>query len=412
VAQVLFSDPAYFRDPWLGSDGDRRRKLEASAGPVNPDDLIVRLDDIREPQPHTTSVQQGTLSLTGVLRLLFEGEAKEEEESIVAGIEVIDDGAAPDAAPPPKPIDKMSDDLRIEARFRERLATQIATFLDEMSMEAFARRCTATQMVQAVAFPLAVALRGRSRGWVRPELAEAWALRVFAILFRGGGSPAKGLLRAVESRYVAEGKGEAFDNVVGDGTLWLVLVATLGGARWDGVGASIDKAIALREVYSAPQLTVAATSDRIAGLLGTIRIEDAQTCVRDIAPRVSRLLGEIERKLRQVWRVEMRDQRERAIVHGIGDLFWREGAGWAICLERMQERADQPVRVRFQGAQMAVMSGFYVNVTDVCARDSNLRSLVADLQACFATTGPRASDSSNMPSSVSGLVWQLDRQLG
>lgn len=142
----------------------------------------------------------------------------------------------------------------VEERFRERLAAQIATFLGELSSTTFAERCTATQMVQAVSFPLAVALRGQGRGWVTADLAEKWALEVFSILFRGKTSGSGGLLRAVEHRYVQNDQKAIFDDVVGDGTLWMVLVATLGNANWQGVGTDIDKAVALREVFTAPQL--------------------------------------------------------------------------------------------------------------------------------------------------------------
>src|SRR5690606_19760585 len=96
-----------------------------------------------------------------------------------------------------------------------------------------------------------------------------------------------------------------FGDVVGDGTLWLVLVATLVNADWRGVGTDVDKALALREVFTAPQLLASAQSGRIAGLLGKIRIEDAHAYITDIAPKVSKLLNEIEDILTPVWNAEM-----------------------------------------------------------------------------------------------------------
>jgi len=282
-----------------------------------------------------------------------------------------------DTPPPPKPTDQedpadaATDSTVIEARFRERLATQINTFLTEMSATDFAARCTATQMVQAVAFPLAVSLRGRSKGWVPDELAERWALEVFSILFRGQGPGAGGLLRAVEHRYVENGQRDTFDDVLGDGTLWLVLVATLGGTSWHGVGTDIDKAVALREVFSAPQLLASATSGRVTG-----------------SASLARLLGEIESTLRPVWESEMRDQGARAITHKQGDLLWRDKVGWAICLEEAQDRAGQPIKVRLKGVEKAVMAGvekavmagFYVNVSETCSRNAVLAQLLVALK--------------------------------
>lgn len=246
VARTLFNDSASFRDPGFGG-GDRKKKSDAPAEPVNPNDLLVHLDESHEGLPHLASAQPGSLSLTGILRLLFEDETDEDRTPAAAGDEDVDEGQMPETPPPPKPPDQKDqagaaiDGAVIEARFRERLATQINTFMTEMSAAVFAVRCTATQMVQAVAFPLAIALRGRRKGWVPDELAEQWALEVFSILFRGQGAGSGGLLRAVEHRYVENGQRETFDDVVGDGTLWLVLVATLGGASWHGVGTDIDK---------------------------------------------------------------------------------------------------------------------------------------------------------------------------
>ncbi len=389
VAQTLFNDPASFRDPGFGG-GDRKKKSDAPAEPVNPNDLLVHLDELHEGLPHLASAQPGSLSLTGILRLLFEAETDEGRTPAAAGDEDIDEGQMPETPPPPKPPDQKdqagaaTDGAVIEARFRERLATQINTFMTEMSAAAFAGRCTATQMVQAVAFPLAIALRGRRKGWVPDELAERWALEVFSILFRGQGPGSGGLLRAVEHRYVENGQRDTFDDVVGDGTLWLVLVATLGGASWHGVGTDIDKAVALREVFSSPQLLASATSGRVTGLLGKIRIEDAKAYVADVAPTVSRLLGEIESALRPVWESEMRDQGARAITHKQGDLLWRDKVGWAVCLEEVQDRTGQSIKVRLKGVEKALMSGYYVNVSEFCSRNAALSNLVADLRRCVA----------------------------
>ncbi len=385
VARTLFNDSASFRDPGFGG-GDRKKKSDAPAEPVNPNDLLVHLDESHEGLPHLASAQPGSLSLTGILRLLFEDETDEDRTPAAAGDEDVDEGQMPETPPPPKPPDQKdqagaaTDGAVIEARFRERLATQINTFMTEMSAAAFAVRCTATQMVQAVAFPLAIALRGRRKGWVPDELAEQWALEVFSILFRGQGAGSGGLLRAVEHRYVENGQRETFDDVVGDGTLWLVLVATLGGASWHGVGTDIDKAVALREVFSAPQLLASATSGRVTGLLGKIRVEDAKAYVADVAPTVNRLLGEIESALRPVWESEMRDQGARAITHKQGDLLWRDKVGWAVCLEEVQDRAGQPIKVRLKGVEKAVMAGFYVNVSETSSRNAVLAQLLVALK--------------------------------
>jgi len=263
VAQILFNDTSSFRDPNFGGIS-RKTKGDAPSALVNPNDLIVHLEESHHSLPHLGSARPGSLSLTGILRLLFEAETDDGSKPAAAGDENIDEGQIPDGPAKPKKTNKKEhpeegvEGPPIEARSRERLAAQINTFLTAMSTAKFSERCTATQMVQAISFPLAVALRGQRRGWVTAELAEKWALEIFSILFRSRGATAGGLLSIVEQRYVQNGKKDTFDDVVGDGTLWLVLVATLGGANWRGVGTEIDKAVALREVFAAPQLLASA----------------------------------------------------------------------------------------------------------------------------------------------------------
>ncbi len=275
--------------------------------------------------------------------------------------------------------------MPIEDRFRDRLAAQISTFLTEMSSAVFAERCSATQMVQAVSFPLAVAMRGQRRGWVKPEVAEQWALEMFSILFRGKASGPGGLLHTVEQRYADCDQHSTFEDVVGDGTLWMVLVATLGHSSWQGVGTDIDKAVALREVFTAPQLLASAVPARVAALIGRIRIDDARSYLAEVAPTVTRLLEEIDSELRQVWEGELRQQGERGITHKVGDLLWREKVGWAICLEDVSSKSGQSVKVRLRGKEKNVMNGYYVNVSDLTDRNPLLAGKILQLRQAVST---------------------------
>ena len=397
VAHALFNDTAAFRDPGFGSARTKESKDDVPAEPVNPADLIVQLEEHHEGLPNFGSAGPGaSLSLTGILRLLFDGEEKDSAGSVATKDEDIDEGQLPDdGKDAPKKISEKTaispNPVPIEDRFLDRLAAQISTFLTEMSSPAFAERCSATQMVQAVSFPLAVALRGQRRGWVKPEVAEQWALEVFSILFRGKASGSGGLLHTVEQRYVDNDQHSTFADVVGDGALWIVLVATLGSSNWQGVGTDIDKAVALREVFTAPQLLVSAMPERVAALIARIRIDDARSYLADVAPTVTRALEEIDSELRQVWEVELREQGERGITHKVGDLLWREKVGWAICLEDVSSKAGQSVKVRLRGKEKNVMNGFYVNVSDLVGRNTLLGGKILQLRQVVAT-GMKKSD--------------------
>ncbi len=395
VAQALFNDAASFRDPGLSVDRRESKADQTPAAPVNPHDLICYLEEPPASLPKFGYSHSGSLSLTGILRLLFEAEADDVTNSAASHDEQLDEDPLPDdivkkgkrKKPEKEPIN--SDAAPIEAKFRQRLAVQIETFLKELSSRTFSERCTATQMVQAVSFPLAVALRGQRRGWVSSEHGEKWALELFSILFRG--SSAGGLLCKVEQRYADTGHQSTFDDVVGDGTLWMVLVATLGNADWRGIGTNFDKALALREVFNAPQLLASAQTGRIAGLLGKIKIEDAQSYITKIAPNVSRLLNEVEGLLAPIWISDMQDQTDRAITHKVGDLLWRENAGWAICLVDTKTSSRQFIKVRRRGLDKEVAAGYYVNVTELTFKRPELARSLNQLDQMVSR--PFAADS-------------------
>lgn len=84
----------------------------------------------------------------------------------------------------------------------------------------------------------------------------------------------------------------------------------------------------------------------------------------------------------------MQDQRARAITHKRSDLLWRDEMGCAVSLEEARDRPSQSIKVRLKGVEKSVMAGFYVNLSQVGSRDSELRPLVDQLRRNVATTLP------------------------
>jgi hypothetical protein len=84
-----------------------------------------------------------------------------------------------------------------------------------------------------------------------------------------------------------------FRDIVGDGTLWMVLIATLGNSTWQGPGTFMDKALAIREVFRAPELISSAQVSRLSELLTQLRIEDGHNFLAMVAPAVVELLDRV-----------------------------------------------------------------------------------------------------------------------
>ncbi len=95
VAHVLFNDTAAFRDLGFGSGRPNKPKGDAPASPVHPADLVVHLEESHDGLQNFGSARPGSLSLTGILRLLFDAEAEEIADSVATKDEEIDEGQLP-----------------------------------------------------------------------------------------------------------------------------------------------------------------------------------------------------------------------------------------------------------------------------------------------------------------------------
>jgi hypothetical protein len=384
VAQSLFSESAAFKDTGWGNAEKVQEEPEPPAPPVDPASLIRNLVEAAEPHATMGRAAASNLSLTGILRLLFDAERAAIDNEAAADDEKLDEGqrVSPALQEPkkrPSTNEMPADQKPVDVRLQSRLANQIDAFLKNLSTSEFTNSCTATQLIQAVCFPLAVALRGQPRGWVSAASAEQWGLTLVALLLRGKTATSPGLLRAVERRYTDNGRASIFREVVGDGTLWMVLIATLGHSRWQGPGTFMDKALALREVFRAPELISSAQVSRLSRLLAQSRIEDASAFLSAVAPVVSELLDCIENHLRPIWEQEAHEQAKRTLTYQVGDLLWRPSAGWAACLE--EATGKENIDVRLRGETKRIKAGYYANISDLAKRDHRLSRLLSDLRS-------------------------------
>ena len=388
VAQALFTDFASFRDIGFGKAQEAPDAKEDAAPPVDPAALIRSLEETQELGP-VGSGPAGSVSITGILRLLFETEQGAADTA--ADDEKLDEGETPEEEPkkcpekePPK--DEAPKPESVNAKLQAKLAVQMEAFLANLSKPEFAENCSATQMIQAVCFPLAVALRGRRHGWVSNDSAEIWAPKVVAVLFGGKTANSPGLLHSVERRYSERGLSNIFREIVGDGTLWMVLIATLGSSEWREAGSFIEKAIALRQVFKGSALISSAQAPRLVSLLGRLRIDDARNYVSFVAPEVSDLLDRIENELGSVWQREAGLQVERWITHQIGDSMWRANVGWAVCIAEATGRDS--ILVMRGSEKVKIGASFFVNVSELATRHPRLSKLFADLRERLAALAP------------------------
>ncbi len=95
VARTLFNETASFRDPALGQRHKEKAKKTESHSPIRPQDLVLHLEDRHDPLRRLATSQSESLSITGILRLLFDADEDHCASPIVGDDEKIDEGQIP-----------------------------------------------------------------------------------------------------------------------------------------------------------------------------------------------------------------------------------------------------------------------------------------------------------------------------
>jgi hypothetical protein len=375
VVQTLFSDSGHFPDPTVFIRQRKKDETNAAGKPVSAMDPLKVLCDLAdmgaEDETHARlkSYGSGGLSLSGILSLLFSSSrhssAETPEDSNDPENDSLSDGKNASA-------NRQTQD-QLDQIYVQRLSDQVSDALDKLAMRDFAQTCSAVQFVQATAFPLAVAELGRQQGWVSRENASQWAIRLFAILFRGTGRR-KGLLGQVQERYRSEDKLDVFEAAVGDGSLWAALVASLANARWEGVGAEFEKALAIRELFREPVLLETSSAAQLLRYAKALRSMEATEMLSVHAPAIVSAVENLETELEPHWGSHFAAGTSSHKPFLSGDLLWRRGLGWAFVIDS-SPTADQ-VTVRLRGKEAQVMKGFYLNVSELARQAPRFESLI------------------------------------
>lgn len=378
IGVAILHETAQFPDPRVVAlkpdepdDTDEERKAPA----LDLDQLVRSLSEVKSPdRPDGPTSYSIGIPIAGVMRAFFPAhdddapddpidDVDDDPDAKVGGQEDGDkkDGKGPVREQPPQEL-------------RDRLRRQMERYLRSFAEEHFAETCTATQLMQAAAYPLAVAAIGRDRGWVDSSDAAAWTYRVGDLLFdhaSGSRSTGKGLLSRVAKLYEDRGEDATFRRVVGDGTFWLALTTALAEVEWDVGGERLKRALLIVEAFASPYLTATAEPTRLRMLLSRLRHFDARHAVLREAPRLRSGLAKLEEVLGANF-----DQllvAQEVEQHEVGDPIWRQGIGFGFVEETAQILPNALFLVRIPGkAQpLTYTVDFFVNV-HIAARKSKV----------------------------------------
>jgi hypothetical protein len=320
---------------------------EDDAPAVDPAAIVRSLKELkaaREAKGHSGFTPYGG-SLYGVMALLFAREEETENEIDLSheawtgdNPELASDDAAdikgnlgsPAASPPPPPPPPPSPESTAETsrKFQE----QINDFLGELAHPNFAEQCDADRLVQALAFPLLVCVRGYEGGWLSPTALALVATRVVDVMFvkTYGPNRPQGLFRVVQDRYAQLHRQEEFLRAVGEGTLWSALLASLSTIAAALACQMIPQASALSQVFACKELVALATPEHLSSLVQSLVIPHAEFSLTEKATCIEEALAALIALLRIKERAIYAQQGNGRRWHNAGALLWSSQWGWSV----------------------------------------------------------------------------------
>jgi hypothetical protein len=376
IGRALLNEPEAFPDPLLvQAKTNRENEQAAPTKPINPEEFIRSLNELNTPaQQALAGHGHASLSLSGVMRALFSIEAGAFDEEAEFIDETDDDPKRRSNGK--KRTRKPPIENRPGERVRERLRRHIDECMNRLSESDFAEHCTASQLIQSVAYPIAVATLGMPTGWVDDSLAREWATRVFDVLFSQNKT---GLLQEVQARYRNNGKEADFVRIIGDGTLWLALLTALSLPAWEGENGGLEKALAIRSVALSRELIASTEAGRMGALIANLDERRARAVMR-IAPKAIALLSTLEETLEQEFDRILELQRSHNTANSRGDLLWKPKAGWAECQNSSPwgEKLNAYLHLRADIRQIS--SKLFINVTRAASEEPYLSEIFDELR--------------------------------
>jgi HKD family nuclease len=386
VTKTLITDSVLFADPIR----PKRRASGASAPPepIQPGQLLRELAEIETTNPYhrLANAHSAGLSLHGVLEALF-GQLEDDDAEVASEPEL---DVESEAEPPPRDVSPLGHkQTKVEPvtdRQRKRLLRIMETFQDNLLKPEFVETCTATQLVQAAAYPLLIAALGRRSGWLSNDESRKLLLSTADALFRTPikGCEGLGLIDATRNRFASRQGLEVFDEVVADGALWVAIVGAIAGIQWEFGTEFIERAIVLREVLSRADLLKSANTERLGALAVRLRVAEDAECVIAKSALADRLLSELESLLKEKLPELMENQRGR--YHEVGDPAWKSGQ-WGTVRERALVQKGEKVSVywRWHGETVKMAAdGIFLNVRLVAAYSQQVRDTLGGLAEVWA----------------------------
>jgi hypothetical protein len=391
LSKALLSQPSEFPDNLVpGQRAPKPAKPVSPEKPVTVADVIVSLDQLAS--SHTgnplSSLHLGSVSLTGIMRLLFGGDIHNVESDPTE----IEGKKGPGKETPPEDPNPVlpppnTEDVGPTPKQRQRLLEQLRLFKSQLSERSFAEICSARQLQQAAAYPLAVAQFAARGPWIEQE--DRWPLAeivrgvcetLFCRMIRqkdaktGKSWTRPPLVMEVRERYTKEERVSDFDQIIGDGTLWLVVMGSLAMMDEDPE-MQFARSLALSDVAQLELLSSNVIPEHLAPLAGRLW----QSSPAGLAEKIKRLVAAVN-DLEQYISSHFDGWKPTLVSSAqVGDWLWNPKVAFAQVIE-MKDSGKAKIHVRKRSEDITVQLSYYLNLRDISSRDATLWALFA---ACF-----------------------------
>ena len=380
IGMAILTDSSSYPDVSAftrGPSGTKKRKDERRP-PLDPEALLVSLRDVGLDSIIRTRGTVGDYGISGVFRALFAQMDDENAETKVK--DEVGEGSDPDPFGQSRTVVTKDPPVDVNVKASEVLQKHMERFLSIYKAREFATACTATQLAQATAYPIAVAVMGERRGWCTNEQRRSWVSRtVQALLKDDRFNQREALLTSVGRRYADGGHNEAFDREIGDGRLWLALLVA-----WDLLpGATTEERLQqvtlFRDFVSRRELLESTEESRLIGLFRAYSMPDAIEAACSRAMRLGRATRDLECSLGRSYEQVLRAQSSMELEYQAGELVWSPKGGWGITKEDQQGQNVDVYVAKGDDVRTFLAQGWFVNVSRLSEVPGVPAELVAEV---------------------------------
>ena len=329
----------------------------------------------------------GTVSLTGIMRILFGRDNHAAEVNLTGNDDKNpseEEDSNGDNVPRPSPHPP---EIIPTSAQRHQLLRQLNKFKDQLSASSFVKILPARQLQQAAAYPLAVAQFAARGPWIEPgeRAALAKVVRdVCEVLFSCGLSatdPVTGklfrrppIIKEVRDRFAKNGQTSYFDQIIGDGTLWLVVLSSL-AMMGESSETRFARNLAFYDVARFAPLSSSLVPEHVGPLVKKLW-SDPSVELTDKIKQVVLALDALELYIGK----HFDDWTGKVVsVAEVGDWLWHPKVGFSQVIE-LGHSSKALIHARKRVEDLKVELSYHINLRDISQRDGTLRSLFASSQ--------------------------------